>query len=126
MAELESIFMIKKLYLPTFFSLLLLTPFSLFASGAYTPSSSSTNSGADYNKGKAIFNGRSNIGDLAACKSCHASKNRFKRGRLKEIQSQLADKIISCEIHQPCYQDVVTKQQIDQLVNYITRRYRLN
>lgn len=107
------------------FYLLLIIPFCLHASGAYTPSNSAKNNGIDYNKGKAIFNGRSKIGNMAACKSCHASKNRFKRGRLKEIQSQIADKIISCEVHQACYQNIVSEQQIEQLVNYITTRYRL-
>ncbi len=117
--------MTKQTFLPAVFSLLLMTPLSLCASGAYMPGFSSTGS-ADYNKGKAIFNGRSKIGDMPACKSCHASKNRFQRGRLKEIKSQIADKIISCDIHQACYQLVVTKQQVEQLVNYITRRYRLD
>lgn len=118
--------MSKKFYFSAVFSLLLMTPFSLYASGAYTPGSSSSNNSKDYNKGKAIFNGRTNLGDLPACKSCHASTNRFQRGRLKQIKSEIADKIISCEIHQSCYQSVVTEQQIGQIVSYIIKRYRLN
>ena len=83
-------------------------------------------SSIDYNKGKAIFNGRVKLGQMQACNTCHGSNNRLQRRRLKAIKPQIHEKIISCAIHQPCYQQSVTKEQIEQLVNYIVTRYRLN
>jgi hypothetical protein len=97
---------------------------SVHASGAYVPPSGGS-SLADYNKGKALFNGRTKIGDLPSCKSCHKNKQKLQRKKLKKILADLNSVIVNCDIHTSCYKETLNAQQLSLLVSYIVKRYRL-
>lgn len=97
---------------------------SVHASGAYVPPAGGAST-ADYNKGKALFNGRTKIGNLPACNSCHKSKQKLKRKKLKKIITELNSVIINCDIHTKCYKDALNDQQLSLLVSYMVKRFRL-
>jgi len=94
------------------------------ASGAYVPSGGSAST-ADYNKGKALYNGRTKIGELPSCKSCHKGKQKLDRKKLKGILADMNSVILSCDIHTNCYKGSLDQQQVSQLVSYIVKRFRL-
>jgi len=97
---------------------------SVHASGAYVPSSGSAST-ADYNKGKALYNGRTKIANLPSCKSCHTGKQKLDRKKLKDILANMNSVILSCDVHTNCYKDTLDQQQVSQLVGYIVKRFRL-
>lgn len=98
--------------------ILLFLSTSIFASGAFSPSSSGAGN-AQYNIGKAIYAGR--LG-TSKCSECH---RRFKRSNLMKLKKSPVDIALDCKIHKPCFKGFIDNDQKSALLAYFIKRYRL-
>jgi len=97
--------------------LLFLASSSVQASGAFSPFSGGYGS-EQFNKGKAIYSGRTgNIG----CVTCH---KKFKRSKLRKLEVGVAEIVSNCDRHKPCYESLNSDQRVS-LNAYFNRRYHL-
>jgi hypothetical protein len=112
-------------------SLLLAAATGLRASGPYspprilTPLRDAQERDELYESGKAIYWGQVKVGQGSTCADCHASKEVLNRGRLLKVKPDLEKKINNC-VHLPERTNgTVESKQMEALVHYLAKRFRL-
>ncbi len=96
-----------------------------FGSGAYISLSRGARSGRGYTKGKEIAHGKKRQKGVPNCSTCHKGNLSFKRGRLLAIKNQLPSKVGCGVSAHRSFCRSLTRAQINSLVAYLRRRYRL-
>ena len=104
--------------------LLATVPLAIQASGPYSPPRIDPHRDDTYNEGKNLF-WNSVAGQKASCASCHAGKESLNRARLAKIKYNLENRISECAAHPDRANSKFDDKQMEALVHYLAKRYRL-
>lgn len=104
---------------------LLLAACAALASGPYTPPRVDPQRDELYNTGKAIFWGEVKLGTGMSCGECHSKKDVLNRSRLQKIRFDLQGKISNCVGATDRVHGNLDSKQMEALVHYLAKRYRL-
>ena len=108
-----------------FLLVLLLASYAALASGPYTPPKIDPQRDELYNTGKAIFWGEVKLGSGMSCGECHAKQDVLNRSRLQKVRFDLQSKISNCVGATDRVHGSVDAKQMEALVHYLAKRYRL-
>ena len=97
----------------------------MWASGPYSPPHIDPQRDELYNTGKSIYWGETKLGTGSACSDCHAKKDILSRERLVKVKFDLQNKVTNCVVQPDRVHGAVEGKQLDALVHYLAKRYRL-
>ncbi len=99
-------------------------PLAIRASGPYSPPRVDPHRDDMYNEGKNLF-WNSAAGQKASCASCHSGKDSLNRARLAKVKYNLENRISECVMHPDRVNTKFDDKQMEALVHYLAKRYRL-
>ena len=103
---------------------LVAAPFAMQASGPYSPPRVDPHRDDTYNEGKNLF-WNAAAGQKASCASCHSGKDSLNRNRLAKVKYNLENRISECVNHPDRSNAKFDDKQMEALVHYLAKRYRL-
>ena len=97
----------------------------LMASGPYSPVRVDLQRDEVYNEGKALYWGSVKVGTGSTCNSCHAGASSLSRAKLAKVRYNLEGKVRTCITAPDRTNGTAAGTQIEALVHYLAKRFRL-
>jgi hypothetical protein len=105
--------------------LLLAVSAVLYASGPYSPPRATPQRDDMYNEGKNVFWGGAIAGQKMSCAGCHSGKDSLNRAKLTKVKYNLESQINVCLKDPKRANGTMDNQQMEALVHYLAKRFRL-
>lgn len=108
-------------YIPLFIVCAFLVSSYGYASGAFIPNNP-VGTDNQYNLGKVLVRSHAQKDKMPMCLSCHST---YKRSQLRRLSYPVGEFLSKCDLHTPCYNELLSEEQLEAISIYFKKRYNI-